>query len=92
MLWSESHLALLEGQWSQALTAFQATFDTLGSVKARWYQARVRIDWAEAHLARGESGDRERAVALLREAEAEFEAMGAHGYLERVRRRLAEQA
>ncbi len=88
--WCEAHLALREEQWPEALAAFQATYDALDSMKARWYQARVRIDWAEAHLARGEPGDRERAVELLREAEASFEAMGAHGYLERVRGRLEE--
>ncbi len=58
--------------------------------KLRWRRARTLIDWAGAHLARGESGDRERAEELLREAEAEFEAMGAHGYVERVKGRLEE--
>ena len=38
------------------------------------FAAIVGIDWAEAHLARGEPGDRECAGELLREAEAEFEA------------------
>ncbi len=88
--WAAAHLALLEGRWPEALAAFKATHDSLGHMKARWHQARVLIDWAEAHLARGESGDRERAEELLHEAKAEFEAMGAHGYLQRVRSRLEE--
>jgi hypothetical protein len=88
--WCEAHLALLEEQWPEALAAFKATFDALGDAKARWYQARLLVDWAEAHLARGEAGDYERGLELLREAEAEFDAMGAHGYVERVRGRLKE--
>jgi tetratricopeptide (TPR) repeat protein len=87
---AEANLALAEGRWAEALGAFEATVDTLGRTNLRWYRARTLIDWAGAHLARGESGDRERAEELLREAEAEFEAMGAHGYVERVRGRLEE--
>jgi tetratricopeptide (TPR) repeat protein len=88
--WSEAQVALEEGQWPEALAAFEAAFDALVFMKARWYLARVRIDWAEAHLARGEPGDQERAGELFRETEAEFVAMGAHGYVERVRGRLEE--
>jgi len=87
---AEANLALAEGRWAEALAAFEATVDTLGRTNLRWYRARTLIDWAGAHLARGESGDRERAEELLREAEAEFEAMGAHGYVERVKGRLEE--
>jgi hypothetical protein len=75
--WAEANLAMTEGHWPEALAAFEATVDTMGHRKLRWQRARTLIDWAEVHLARGESGDRERAGELLREAEAEFEAMGA---------------
>jgi tetratricopeptide (TPR) repeat protein len=86
--WAEAHLAMAEGHWPQALAAFQSTVDTLGHAKLRWYRARALIDWAEAHLARGESGDRDRAGELLREAEAEFKAMGAPIYAGQVKERL----
>jgi hypothetical protein len=88
--WAGAHLAMIEGQWPEALAAFEATVATFDRRNDRWYRVRTLIDWAGAHLARGESGDRERALELLREAEAEFEAMGAHGYVERVRGRLEE--
>ena len=88
--WAAAHLALAEGRWAEALAAFEATFETFDCTNNRWYGVRTLLDWAEAHLARGESGDRERGIELLREAEAEFEAMGAHGYVERVRGRLEE--
>jgi tetratricopeptide (TPR) repeat protein len=89
--WAEAHQALAEGYWPEALAAFEATVDTMGHAKLRWYRARILVDWAEAHLARGESGDRERAGELLREAEAEFEAMDAPLYVQRVKERLEEQ-
>jgi tetratricopeptide (TPR) repeat protein len=86
--WAEANLALAEGHWPEALAAFETTVDTLSCRKLRWRRARTLVDWAEAHLARGESGDRERAGELLREAEAEFEAMGAPIYVKRVRDHL----
>jgi tetratricopeptide (TPR) repeat protein len=88
--WAEANLAMAEGHWAEALAAFEATADTLGRRNRRWRRARTLVDWADAHLARGEPGDRERGLDLLCEAEAEFEAMGAHGYVERVRGRLEE--
>jgi hypothetical protein len=88
--WAEAHLAMAEGHWPQALVAFETTVDALGRTNLRWHRARTLIDWAGAHLARGEPGDRERAEELLREAEAEFEAMGAHGYSAMAQKRLGD--
>jgi hypothetical protein len=51
---------------------------------------RFRLDWAEAHAARGEPGDRERAVELIREAHAAFEEMGIPGYAAVAQQRLDE--
>ena len=56
----------------------------------RWYRAQTLREWAEAHLARGEAGDRERAIELLREALGLFETMNAPKYAERVRGQLKE--
>jgi tetratricopeptide (TPR) repeat protein len=88
--WAEANLAMAEGRWPKAFAAFEAAVDTMGRADLRWSRARTLVDWAEAHLARGESRDRERAVKLLREAETEFEAMGAPIYVERVRERQEE--
>jgi tetratricopeptide (TPR) repeat protein len=88
--WTEAHLAVSEARWPEALAAFETAVDALGQRKLRWRRARTLVDWAETYLNRGKSGDRECAEELLREAEAEFEAMGAHGYVERVRGRLEE--
>jgi hypothetical protein len=86
--WAEANLAMAEGRWPEALAAFETAVDTLVRTNLRWYRARTLVDWAEAHLARGESGDHERAGELLREAEAEFEAMGAPLYVDRVKGHL----
>jgi predicted ATPase len=85
---TEAHLAAAEGHWPEALAAFGTAVDLLSRANWRWDRARTLIDWAEAHLARGESGDQERALRLLREAEAEFDTMGAPIYVERIRGRL----
>ena len=90
MSWARAHVALAGGQWPEALAAFEAAVEKLERANQRWRRARTLIDWAEAHLARGEPGDLERAGELLREAEAEFRAMGAPLYVERVKARLEE--
>jgi tetratricopeptide (TPR) repeat protein len=86
--WAEAHVTLAEGCYPEALAAFEATVETLDQANQRWYRARVLIDWAEAHLARAEPGDRERAGDILREAEAEFQAMGAPLYVQRIKAHL----
>ena len=75
--WAEANLARAEGDWPGVLDAYEAVATALADRNLRWQRARTLVDWAEAHLARGESGDRERAGDLLREAEVEFEAMAA---------------
>jgi predicted ATPase len=86
--WADANLAMAEGRPAQALAAFEVMVDALASRNLRWLRARTLIDWAGAHLTRGDPGDRERAVELLREAESEFEAMGAPIYAERARESL----
>jgi hypothetical protein len=83
--WAEANVALAGGHWPEALAAFETTADMLGRANRRWYRARTLIDWAEAHLARAEPGDRQHAGDLLREAEAEFQAMGAPLYVQRIK-------
>ena len=73
-------IAGAEGRWDEALAAFEAATSIFARYDARWYWARSLLDWAEAHTARGEPGDRERAQELLREAQAAFEEMGIPRY------------
>jgi tetratricopeptide (TPR) repeat protein len=86
--WAEAHLAAAEGRWSEALSAFEAAADGAARWGARWLRARLLQEWAEAHLLRGERGDRERARELLQRAQAEFEAMGVPIYAAQIEERL----
>jgi hypothetical protein len=54
----------------------------------RWEVAQASIDRADAYLSRGEPGDRERALALLKASARDFEQMGSPGYVDRVKEKL----
>jgi hypothetical protein len=90
MGWAEANLQAAEKRWPEAWASFAYVVDQLTRAGARWYRAQVLRDWAEAHLARGEAGDAERARELLHQVIAEFEAMGAPIYAGRVLQRLKE--
>jgi hypothetical protein len=92
MGWAEANLQAAEKRWPEAWASFAYVVDQLTRVGARWYRAQVLRDWAEAHLTRGEAGDAEHARELLRQAMAEYEAMGAPIYAGRVQQKLNEIA
>jgi len=92
MGWAEANLQAAEKRWPEAWASFDYVLDQLTRAGVRWYRAQVLRDWAEAHLARGEAGDAERARELLRQAMVEFEAMGAPIYAGRVQQQLNEIA
>jgi hypothetical protein len=71
---------------------FQAAAHSFAQAGLRWYHAHTLAQWAEAHLARGNAGDRARAQELLREATAGFDDMGASAYAARIQARLADLA
>jgi tetratricopeptide (TPR) repeat protein len=85
---AEAHLAVAQGDWTQAWASFESTVGSWARIGYRWYRAGALREWAEAHLVRGRPGDRERARDLLCEAAAEFEAMGVSKYAKRVKERL----
>jgi hypothetical protein len=87
---AEAHLAAAEKNWSAAWSAFADAADGWARMGVRWYRARTLQEWAEAHVARGEPGDLERARELLREAQAAFEEMGSSGCVAAVQQRLDE--
>ncbi len=86
---ARARVAAAEGKWVQALAAFEETTRIQASMGMRWYRAQTLREQAEAHLSRGKPGDRERAVELLREAQAAFEEMDVLKYAARVTERLA---
>jgi len=79
-----------EGNWAEALAAHEAAAELFARYGLRFHWARFHLDWAEAHAARGEPGDRERAQELLRETQAAFEEMGSSCYVVVAQERLQE--
>jgi len=89
MGWAEANLQAAERRWPEAWASFDYVVEQVTRAGARWYRAQVLRDWAEAHLARGEVGDAERAREMLRQVMVEFDAMGAPLYARQVEERLA---
>jgi predicted ATPase len=90
LYWMEGQVACAERRWAEALAAHEAAHKVCARYALPWHWARFRLDWAEAHFARGEPGDRERALDLLRETQAAFEEVGTPGYAAVARERLEE--
>jgi hypothetical protein len=88
-LFAEWRLAVAERNWSEAWSAFESFIEMMEKSGIRWYRAQALREWSEAHLARGESGDKERARELLLESQAEFEEMGAPIYAAQVKEILS---
>lgn len=88
--WIEGQVACAEGCWAEVMAAHEAAHEVCARYGLRWHWARFRLDWAGAHAARREPGDRERAQELLREAQATFEELGTPRYAAVARERLQE--
>lgn len=86
---SEALIAVQEQRWSEAIAHFAEVAVATEQLDARWYQARVRLQWAEAHLARGEAADYQLAYDLLQQCHALFTAMKNSFYLAKVEEKLA---
>jgi serine phosphatase RsbU (regulator of sigma subunit)/class 3 adenylate cyclase len=86
--WAEARVAAAEGRWGEALAAFESAARRHARLGVRWWWARALQEWAEAHGARGEPADLERARALLREAQALYEELGTPYYARQVESRL----
>ena len=66
--WAEGMMARVEGNWTEALAAFERAASTAAVLGVRWWWAHSLQGWAGVHAARGEPSDLERARALLLEA------------------------
>jgi hypothetical protein len=88
LLWLEARLATAERRWPEALAAFETLAGIHERLGWRWRRARALLDWAEAHLARGQAADIERARDLLQDAQMAFEEMGIPRYAAVARDRL----
>jgi DNA-binding SARP family transcriptional activator/predicted ATPase len=80
LLWLEARLATAERRWPEARAAFETLAGIHERLGWRWRRARALLDWAKAHMARGQAADIERARDLLRDAQTAFEEMGIPRY------------
>ncbi len=83
-------IAVCEQRWEEAFAYFATAVQNAETIGARWFQADLTRQWAEAHLARGEATDRQRTRELLQQSEAAFATMQNAYQLARVRALLAE--
>jgi predicted ATPase len=89
-LWAQAYLNTAEENWESAFSSYGDLIDLLNSKNFRWHKTRALVEWAQAHLHRGQPGDRENAHQILGEAMDEFEDMGADGFVKMVADQLAE--
>ncbi|HRQ40873.1 MAG TPA: protein kinase [Chloroflexota bacterium] len=82
-------IAVRQRRWQEAFGHFAQAVQSAEAIGARWFQADITRQWAEAHLARGEADDRQRARELLQQCESAFAAMQNEYALARVRALLA---
>jgi tetratricopeptide (TPR) repeat protein len=87
---ANADLVTAEQRWDEMPTAFEHASQALERAEARLWRAGLLRDWAEAHLQRGKAEDPARAMALLREALSDYEAMGSPGYVRRIHARIEE--
>ena len=85
---AEAKLKTVEKDWTNAVAAFDSTFDLFTDLQMRWWRARVLLDWAEMYAKRDLPADSEQAITLLREALASFDAVGATFYANLVKEKL----
>ncbi len=88
LAWAEAMMARAESRWEDTLAAFERAASTAAVLGVRWWWAHSLQAWAEAHAARGEPSDLERARALLREAGTIFSELQIPFYVHDIEKRL----
>ena len=86
--YAQAELSTTKKRWDEAIEAFDISSRLLTQAELRPMLAQVLSQKADAHIARGESGDLERARTLLLEAQELYEYMGSTPYVEFVKEKL----
>jgi tetratricopeptide (TPR) repeat protein len=85
---TEANLLIAEGKWEPAWEVFEQLNNSLAKVGDLPYQEIILIEWAKAHLLRGEEADKQRARELFGEAIKISEKLGATGWVEYVQEEI----
>jgi tetratricopeptide (TPR) repeat protein len=89
LLWAQVDLLVVEKNWDEAWLTYDELLKWTVGKGLRWHATRILFEQAEAHFDRNEPGDVVTAFEMLEEAMAEFEDMGADGFVKIVKDRLA---
>jgi serine/threonine protein kinase/tetratricopeptide (TPR) repeat protein len=89
LLWAQVDLLAAEKNWDEAWLTYDELLKWTVGKGLRWHATRILFEQAEAHFDRNEPGDVVTAFEMLEEAMAEFEDMGADGFVKIVKDRLA---
>ena len=89
---ARAHLAAAKSDWAEPWKTFEEYLSRASKMGLKLHHAGGLIELAEIHIRRDENSDRERAIKLMEQARAEFEAMGSEGYVDRIDNQLAELA
>jgi len=89
LLWAQVDLYVAQKNWEEAWKTFPDLIEVITGKGLRWHRSQALVDWAEAYLVRAEPEDKDKAREILREAQSEFQDMGADGFVQRVAEQLA---
>ncbi len=84
VFYTQARLQVAQGEWQAAFETFDQLASILQGNGARWYQARIYREWADAHASRAEAGDAEQAVALYHRAIQIYKDLKLPRYIDRV--------
>jgi serine/threonine protein kinase/tetratricopeptide (TPR) repeat protein len=84
----EAYLAARQERWEVSWNTYQTLLERLQKAGIGWYHTKILVMWAEAYLARNQSGDIDQARDMLQQALTAYKEMGATGYVTNLEERL----
>jgi hypothetical protein len=89
MEYTQARLHIVKKEWQAGFDAFSNLADLLQKSGARWYQARLYGEWADACLLRGGPDDPASAVSFYKKAILIYQDINLPRYIERMEARIA---
>jgi class 3 adenylate cyclase/tetratricopeptide (TPR) repeat protein len=78
---AEIELAIAKNEWGKAINAIENSLKFTGKIGMRWQHARLLLEWGDVCIARGATGDLDKAQELYQQSLDMFTGMGADGYM-----------
>jgi tetratricopeptide (TPR) repeat protein/predicted Ser/Thr protein kinase len=90
LLWAQADLLVAEKNWDEAWLTYDELLKWTAEKSLRWHTTRILFEWAEAHINRNAPGDVKKALEMLEKAMAEFDEMGADGFVKVTKDKLVD--